>query len=232
MDRRNDFVLYSVSAILLIGAASIWWQGIRPSPSGRVSPIPAAQAAKDARDQSATSAAPDSVPGEPGRSSGGGESAGSASSGAGEAAVFVHVAGAVKASGVYRLKEGQRLYEAVALAGPDEDADLDALNLASVLRDSQKVYVPRKGESSPWLTAADTGLSGVAGAGAIVFPLDINTATARELEELPGIGPVLASAIVARRTEFGPFDRPEDIQDVPGIGEKTYARIAHLVTVK
>jgi competence protein ComEA len=156
-----------------------------------------------------------------------------AGSGPAPALILVHVAGAVKAPGVYGLKEGQRLYEAVALAGPEEDADLDALNLASPLHDAQKVYVPRKGESVPQYPVAGAGPgASQTPAPAVTFPININSATQRELDELPGIGPVLAGAIVARRDQFGPFERPEDLKNVPGIGEKTYARIAALVTVR
>lgn len=142
---------------------------------------------------------------------------------------MVHVAGAVRDPGIYRLKSGQRLYEALALATPLADADLDLLNLASLLSDSQKVYVPRKGESLS--SYPDDGPISAAPP-AVTFPINVNSASQRELEELPGIGPVLAGAIIARRKEFGPFERAEDLKNVPGIGEKTYARIAPLVTVK
>lgn len=223
MNRRNDFFLYGVSAILLAGAASIWWQGVRPSALS-LSP-PSAQASEaDA--------------GVAGSLDGGGDEGAATQSGE-QATVFVHIAGAVEAPGVYRLAEGQRLYEAVALAKPEDDADLDALNLATLVRDAQKIYVPRKGETV-LPEAGGAGLSppsgegsgaGTADPGSSGFPININTAGAQELDRLPGVGPVLASAIIARRTQFGPFERPEDLKNVPGIGEKTYAKMAPFVTV-
>lgn len=226
MNRRNDFVLYVVSAILLAGAASIWWQGIRPS---GLTPI---AASAQAPEYGVTGGTATQVEGTGGPGLAGG--AAGADRPPEPAVLFVHVAGAVKAPGVYRLIEGQRLYEAVALAGPEDDADLDALNLAIVLRDSQKVYVPRKGETAPPEMSQAAGLAppaGEDGTGA-VFPININSAGAQELDKLPGVGPVLAAAIIARRTQFGPFERPEDLKNVPGIGEKTYAKIAPFVTVK
>lgn len=210
MHRRLDILIYIVSAIFLVGAVSIWWQGIRPSRAADLEvlgPIPGAEPPSTGEPES---------PAEP-------------------ATVVVHVGGAVKSPGVYRLQEGQRVYEAVSLAEPEEDADLDLLNLAAVLKDSQKIIVPRKGETlrpghdSPSGSGGGYG-SGSAGSGSGVvspsYPLNVNTASAGELETLPGIGPVLAGAIIDYRERCGPFSKLEDLLNVSGIGEKILARIS------
>ena len=213
MNRRMDLILYVACALLLLGAGTIWWRGVRPAPPGETTVEVAAAA--------------------PGATSLGGGTASSPGSGDEAPPIWVHVAGAVKDPGVYRMKQGQRVYEVLQKATPLEDADVDSLNLAEVLRDSQKIYVPKKGENPP-SSPASSGHAGGGGSASPtpVFPINVNTASQSELEQLPGIGPVLASAIIARRDQFGPFERPEDLKEVPGIGDKTFARIAPLVTVK
>ena len=143
--------------------------------------------------------------------------------------VFVHVAGWVRRPGVYELQEGARVIDALELAGgPKRGAELSALNLAAVLTDGQQVIVPR---------TAETGAGGGAGtvpAAPGTAPgglINVNTATATDLEELPGIGPVLAEAIVAFREENGPFTSVDQLEDVSGIGPVTLEEIRDLVTV-
>lgn len=139
--------------------------------------------------------------------------------------VKVHVAGAVARPGVYELLAGARVIEAVEKAGPLAEADLDALNLAAPLVDGQKVLVPRRGEAAAQPAAT---ISGPSAAGTLI---NINTASAAELETLPGIGPSLAQRIVAYRQEHGPFRTIEDIKNVSGIGEGRFAQIKDLITV-
>lgn len=144
--------------------------------------------------------------------------------------VFVHVAGWVREPGVYELQEGARVIDALEQAGgPKRGAELSALNLAAVLTDGQQVIVPR---------AVEPGAAGSAGATVPSAPgvapgglINVNTATAAELEELPGIGPVLAEAIVAFREENGPFTSVDQLEDVSGIGPVTLEEIRDLVTV-
>jgi competence protein ComEA len=141
------------------------------------------------------------------------------------APIRVHVSGAVRQPDVYDLPPGSIVKDAVeAAGGPAPDADLDGVNLAVELRDQQQVYVPRHGEASPISPA-------VGGGGASAGPVDINTATAAELETLPGIGPKTADAIVEYREANGPFETIEDIMDVPGIGEGTFEKIKDGITV-
>ncbi|MCR4418553.1 MAG: ComEA family DNA-binding protein [Clostridia bacterium] len=143
-------------------------------------------------------------------------------------AVRVHVAGAVARPGVYELAEGARVMEAVQQAGPLPEADVHALNLAAPLADGQKITVPRQGESP---AAAGGPAAFAPGAGGAGGPININVASAQELEALPGIGPTLAQRIVAYREEHGPFRTVEDIKNVSGIGEGRYAQIKELITV-
>ena len=137
-----------------------------------------------------------------------------------EVEVCVHVDGAVEQPGVYVLRGvSPRVGEAVDLAGGlTEDADTTTVNLAAPLTDGQKVYVPAEGEQAP---AAGVGVSEAADGSVI----NINTATAEELQGLPGVGQATAAAIVEERESGGPFTSPEDIMRVSGIGEKKYERM-------
>jgi competence protein ComEA len=141
------------------------------------------------------------------------------------ASIRVHVSGAVRQPDVYELPAGSIVKDAVeAAGGPTGDANLDGVNLAVELRDQQQVYVPRWGETNPIVPA-------VGGGGAASGPININTATAAELETLPGIGTTMARNIIAYREANGPFETIEDIMDVPGIGEGKFEQIKDLITV-
>lgn len=127
--------------------------------------------------------------------------------------VVVHLSGAVANPGVYRLEPGLRLVDLVEAAGGAADtADLDRLNLAQVLHDGDRVHVPLIGEAP----GAAPDLARPQAEGGV--PVDINTATAAELEALPGIGPALAAAIVDERQTGGPFGSVDDLDRVSGIG--------------
>ena len=140
--------------------------------------------------------------------------------------VVVYVSGAVRGAGVYTLREGDRVTQAVDMAGGfAPEADQARINLAAPLRDGQQVHVPALGERTASATA--TGA-----AERPAGPININTATAEELTALPGIGDSYARAIVDYRTRNGPFQRPEDIVKVRGIGPQTYQRLKDLITVQ
>jgi competence protein ComEA len=139
--------------------------------------------------------------------------------------VVVHVAGAVRTTGVYRLPSGSRVIDAVQRAGGlTADAQPDAVNLAAPLADGERVYVPRLGEAVP--VSASVGAASTAPPG----PIDINRATADELDALPGIGPTTAAAIVAHRDQNGPFGSVDDLADVRGIGPAKMEALRGLVT--
>ncbi|MET1002463.1 MAG: DUF655 domain-containing protein [Acidimicrobiia bacterium] len=149
-------------------------------------------------------------------------------SSAAPAVALVHVVGAVVAPGVVELDAGARVLDALTAAGgATPDADLQRLNLAAPVADGQRVAVPRIGEALPPPVEgiADPGSGGPSG------PVNLNTATAAELEVLPGIGPTLAGAIVAEREKRGRFESVEDLKQVRGIGEQRFADLKELVTV-
>lgn len=144
------------------------------------------------------------------------------------ATVVVHVAGAVVSPGVYELGGGARVVGAVeAAGGPADGADLSALNLAAVIADGQRVYVPLVGETPPVVAVA--GEPATSGSGP-PGPIDINEATPGELDALPGIGPATASAIVDHREQHGPFAGVDDLEAVRGIGPAKLDALRDLVT--
>ena len=127
--------------------------------------------------------------------------------------LFVHVAGAVRKPGVYRIAGDGRVIQAIRLAGgPTPAADLGLINLAAPLQDGQQVLVPVRVATVAGAGAAAAGGAPVAG------PVSLSSATAEQLDALDGIGPTLAARIVAWRTQHGGFSSVEQLLDVPGIG--------------
>jgi competence protein ComEA len=153
--------------------------------------------------------------------------------------IVVHVAGAVNEPGVRTLPVGARVVDAVAAAGGlAPEAVADALNLAAELHDGDRVYVPRADDvgaiaagvtptTAPPGSDSGSDPAGSADAG----PVPLNSAGAAELEELPGVGPSIAAAIVAYRAEHGPFLSVDGLTDVPGIGPAKLEALRGLVTV-
>ena len=149
--------------------------------------------------------------------------------------VLVHVTGAVADPGLVELTGGGRVADAVVAAGGAvDDAALGAVNLARPLVDGEQVHVPTREEVATGVVAG-AGSGGRGGTEPGRLPdgrLDLATATAAQLEELPGIGPVLAGRIVAHREEVGGFDEPAALREVAGIGEATWAELRDLVGVR
>lgn len=146
------------------------------------------------------------------------------------AGVVVHVAGAVVRPGLVRLAAGARVADAVdAAGGLRPDADLDRLNLAAPLSDGQRVWVPIVGQDAPPEVDPGGG-SPSAGTGAPAV-VDLNTATASELESLPGVGPATAQAILDQRRRVGRFRSVDDLLDVRGIGPSKLAALRARVRV-
>ncbi len=141
----------------------------------------------------------------------------------------VYVTGAVRTPDVYRLPPGSIVKDAIqAAGGATADADLEHINLALELRDQQQLYVPHKGEDAPPVSppSAQPLKSGQES------KVNINTASAEELDALPGVGPAIAQRIVDYRTENGPFATIEDIMNVKGIGPATFARLKDHITTE
>jgi competence protein ComEA len=140
--------------------------------------------------------------------------------------IIVYVAGAVVAPGIYTLAASARVNDAVhAAGGAGADADLDVVNLAAAVHDGERVYVPVVGELiPPAIEVAPAGTEPVE-------PVNINSATADQLDVLPGVGPATAAAIVAHRQQHGPFQSVEQLADVRGIGPAKLDALRGLVTV-
>ncbi len=139
--------------------------------------------------------------------------------------LIIDVEGKVKRPGIITLPRGSRVHEAIAKAGGLVDgADTSTTNLARVLVDGEQIIV-----GAPAASPA-TGGSGAGSATINGGRLSLSSATAEQLDELPGIGPVTAEAIIAHRTAHGGFQRVEDLLDVQGIGEKTLADLRDRVS--
>ncbi|MFF3770707.1 helix-hairpin-helix domain-containing protein [Streptomyces sp. NPDC002232] len=154
----------------------------------------------------------------------GGQGAG-ASSGA---RVVVDIGGKVRRPGVLTLPAGSRVADALRAAGGAEPgADLTGVNRARVLFDGEQVLVGMLG--APGVAPGGSGAGGGAGGGAPGVPLSLSTATAEQLDGLPGVGPVLAQHIVDHRTEHGGFRSVGELREVDGIGERRFADLEPLV---
>ena len=161
---------------------------------------------------------------------------------AGEATViFVHVLGAVARPGLFEVHDGARVVDVVAAAGGLlPTADQAGVNLARPVADGEQLYVPLQGEvvaGSPAAPAGPQGgaVGGDAGGGGspagAAVKVNLNTATAADLDTLPRIGPAMAQRILDYRAAEGRFTSIEDLRDVTGIGEKTFAALKDLIVV-
>ncbi|WP_062006683.1 ComEA family DNA-binding protein [Arthrobacter alpinus] len=156
----------------------------------------------------------------------------SAQSGPG-AGVVVHVAGAVKQPGVFTLPAGSRVVAALEAAGGAlPTAQLSALNLAALVQDSSRILVPTQEQVNAGYDEASGSVAvdpGATGPGGLV---NLNTATAAQLDVLPGVGLVLADRIVSWRKDHGAFKSVDELDAVPGIGAKMLATLRPLVVVQ
>lgn len=147
-----------------------------------------------------------------------------------ETMIYVDIKGAVKVPGIYQLKNQQRIWDALALAGGvSEEADTTQVNYAQKVKDQMIIYVPKKGEPVPQSleTLQESALAQQNQEGKI----NLNTATEAELQTISGIGAKKAQEIIRFRDEQGPFKTVEELKNVPGIGEKTVERLKDMLTV-
>jgi competence protein ComEA len=214
--------------VVLIGVALvagvIWYRiGIGGANAGEAGAAPAA----------VSTTAPSTTIVDPTPTTRGG-GAGAAGSKDAPATIVVHVAGAVNHPGVVELHSGARVIDAVeAVGGAQADGDLDRLNLAAKVSDGQRVYVVKVGQADPGALGDSSEPSGTddAGTGATGGKVNLNTASQAQLEDLPGIGPTYAEAIIAERQRRGGFTSVNDLRSVHGIGDKRFAELAPLVSV-
>jgi competence protein ComEA len=201
-------VLATVAVIRLIGG-----EPEAPGPPVRIDGA-GADAAAGAGGAGVRAAAGDAGVGAAGGAQAGSGAAGQ--TGAGGEGLFVHVAGAVRRPGLFRVPAGSRVAAALARAGgPGRKADLTLVNLAARVQDGQQVVVPTAGAAPP------AGI-GAAGAGVTGAKPSLATATVEQLEELDGIGPTLSERIVEYRDAHGGFRSLGELRDVEGIGEKRF----------
>lgn len=202
IDRRELAGLLLV-ALLIVGGAVLWYVRSLPGPV-------AVRASIDRRADVGTVATPPASP---------------------SAAIIVHVAGWVRRPGVYELRQGDRVIDALRMAGGGKGgADLTSVNLAALLTDGQQILVFKKGSAG----GAHGGQGGgfpPQGSGGSAPLVNLNTATLDQLESLPGIGPALAQRIIDHRQEHGPFRTVDDLLDVSGIGEKRLEELRSKVAV-
>jgi competence protein ComEA len=155
----------------------------------------------------------------------------------------VHVAGAVKSPGVYVLSSRARVIDAVTAAGGAlTSADLEGINLAQTINDTEQIYIPLRSRRTTRITVAprlkptrstttttvSTAQGSTTGAAGIV---NLNSASVSELDALPGVGPATAKAIIDHRTKKGPFTKVEDLLNVSGIGPSKLAALRNQVSV-
>jgi competence protein ComEA len=138
--------------------------------------------------------------------------------------LVVDIAGAVRHAGLYRLRSGSRIDDAIAAAGgPTAKAQLDSVNLAAPVADGEQIVVPGRG------AAGSVGASPPAAGSSPSAPLDLNSATLEQLESLPGVGPVTAQKILDYRQAHGAFHSVAELEGVPGIGPAHMAQLKGLV---
>ena len=152
--------------------------------------------------------------------------------------LIIHIAGAVKNPGVYQLKPTDRIVDVVKIAGgASEEANLDLINLAALLKDGQKIIIPYKtysetGEEINANTYSYTASADSSSTDSTSAKININNANAAMLQTLSGIGPVLSERIIEYRNQNGLFGVIDDIKDVSGIGEKKFEGIKDLICVQ
>ncbi|MGW5862210.1 helix-hairpin-helix domain-containing protein [Streptomyces sp. NPDC055239] len=216
LERRSLVALAVVLALAAVFAAQHFW-------SGRTQPVRAPDVVGAAPDRGAEPSPSPGAPASPEEGGAGGIP------GAGGGRVVVDVSGKVRSPGILRLPAGSRVADALkAAGGVRPGADTDGLNRARLLIDGEQVAVGAPAApAAPAVPGAEAG-AGPTGASPTA-PVGLNTATAEQLDELPGVGPVLAQHIIDYRTEHGGFRAVDELREVDGIGDRRYADLQNLV---
>ncbi|WP_346345559.1 ComEA family DNA-binding protein [Streptomyces sp. SID5643] len=230
LERRSVLALAVVLVVAAAFAVQHFWAGrsqtVRPPEVVRAA-VPFGER------QESGQAAAERGPGTAGAPSG--ASPGPAKAGA--AAIVVDVSGKVREPGIHRLPAGSRVADALhAAGGVKPGTNTDGLNRARFLVDGEQVIVggpapvtgPGTGGTAPGGPAGTTGAA-AGGAAAPSAPVPLNTATADQLDTLPGVGPVLAQHIIDYRTQHGGFRSVDELREVTGIGDRRFADLRNLV---
>lgn len=243
LERRSVVALVVVLAVAAVFAVQHFWTG-RTQP---VRPPEVVRAAGAAADRGAEPAPSPGPPVQAGRASGSGGGAGgpggpggATAAGGAAGVIVVDVSGKVRRPGVHRLPAGSRVADALrAAGGVRPGTKTDGLNRARFLMDGEQVVVggaatagaPGAGAGAAAGAGGAAGPTGAAGVGgaAAAGPIGLNTATAEQLDQLPGVGPVLAQHILDYRAEHGGFRSVEELREVNGIGDRRFADLQDLV---
>ena len=147
--------------------------------------------------------------------------------------ILIHISGSVKNEKVISLPEGSRIQDAInAAGGLTDEADLTNINLAYILEDGEKIYIPKKGEQTDENVDNSNSSLSKNSNNSKQIKVNINKASQEELEKISGIGPSTALKIINYRKENGKFTSKEDIKNVPGIGDIKYENIKDYIYVK
>ncbi|MFA5839799.1 MAG: helix-hairpin-helix domain-containing protein [Candidatus Margulisiibacteriota bacterium] len=144
--------------------------------------------------------------------------------------LIVHISGAVRKEGVYKLNFGDRVMDVIRMAGGETAlADLSSLNLAEMVKDGQKVVVPGK----PCEISGGSGDPVIRKSGTLSLNarVNLNSANEKELQKIPGVGPSTAKKIIECRTANGPFTKPEDLMKVKGIGKGKFEKMKEKIMI-
>ncbi|GAA4526766.1 ComEA family DNA-binding protein [Brachybacterium paraconglomeratum] len=232
--------LVGIAVLVLIGAGVIHLSGSGSAVPLEAEPTALVHAEDGSGPEGASSAAAPASPSPEDAPPADGEApAADGESPAAGAELVVHVSGAVATPGVVRLPAGARVDDALeAAGGPTEDADLSAVNLARPVGDGEQIHLPVPGEEpragDPGAAApgdAETGEAPAAGSSGASGVINLNTASAAELEELPSVGPAIAQRIIEHREKNGPFRSVDGLLEVSGIGPSTLEKIRDRATI-
>ncbi|MEH7303899.1 helix-hairpin-helix domain-containing protein [Neobacillus drentensis] len=146
--------------------------------------------------------------------------------------IMVDVKGQIKQPGVYQANTGERVIDVISRAGGLTDkADQSQVNFAEHVKDEMIIYIPAKGEEGITTPIASGGNTSSSGGSQKDTKININKADETQLQNLPGIGPAKAAAIVEYRNTSGPFKTVEDLKNISGIGDKTFEKLKDLITI-
>lgn len=147
--------------------------------------------------------------------------------------IVIHITGQVINQGIVKLEEGSRVIDAIEVAGgATKEANLSKINLAYLLEDGMKLYVPSINDKEEEEQIISISTNGKSENTKQALKVNINTATSEELQKLPGIGETMASRIITYRKENGKFSKIEDLKNVSGIGEAKFNNIKNYIYIK